>query len=208
VPARFEASYRQQYQDEEFRQTYITGRDHVYDSVTRILGRLGVSQVFDIGCSFGVLVERLNAAGLDAYGVDLPLPELEQYHARLQHSAGKFYYGDATKIRLPVRRQNSAILVLDSLRYFDGLGILEEHGAQYLIIKENGSHSRTAHHRRPEDQVRFYSPADLLMALPAYEAHEIHATRYVFRISKPGPIVLKCFDHLPSYTFVLLRRDT
>ena len=207
MPTRFEAYYREQYGDEEFCSKYLTGRERVYDAIVGILKRLRVSQVFDIGCSFGLLVERLNAAGVDAYGADLPFPQIQESHLQLKRSAGKFLYGDATQTRFPVRRDASAIVVLDSLRHFDGPGILGEQAAEYMIIKENGSKSRIARSRRPEDQVRFYSPADLLSALPAYGAHEIHATRYVLRIARPGPTTLAWFDYMPSYTIVLRRRD-
>jgi hypothetical protein len=208
MPTRFEQFYLEQYRDAEFRQTYLTARDRVYRAVAGILRRLRVSQVFDIGCSFGLLVERLNAAGVDAYGADLPLPEVQEFHGHLEHSGGKFLYGNATQMRFPIQPNRSAIVVLDSLRHFDGPGILGEQGAEYVLIKENGAKGWVARSRQPEDQVRFYSPADLLEAFPGYEALEIHATRYLFRLRKPGPLALAWFNYMPSFTLVLRRRDT
>jgi len=40
MTTRFEEFYREQYQDDESRRTYLTGRDHVYRAVVRILKRL------------------------------------------------------------------------------------------------------------------------------------------------------------------------
>lgn len=203
----FERFYRQHYQDEEFRKTYLTGRGHVYRSVVRILLRLGVRQVLDAGCSFGLLVERLNELGFDARGVDFPLPQLQEFHSGLTHSAGKFLYGDATQMQFSMQPEASAIVALDLLRHLEDPGALGRQGAEYLLVKERGAKSWVARNRSPEEQVRHYSPGDLLDCFPAYDAWEIHATRFLLRVGHPGRACLRLFDHMPSYTAVLKRRS-
>ena len=151
-------------------------------------------------------MEYLNQAGIDASGADLPLPQLQEAHCRLKHSAGKFLYGNATQMRLPMQPDASAIVVLDSLRYFDDPGQLGEQRAEYLLIKDNGTKSWVARSREPQDQVRFYSPRDLMDCFPGYGPLEIHATRFLFRVPHPGKAVLALFDYMPSYTAVLRRR--
>jgi SAM-dependent methyltransferase len=206
MPTRFEQFYIDSYADSEFRQTYLTGRHRTYRRVARILRRLGVRWALDVGCAYGLLVEELNGSGIDAYGVDLPVARLQEFHASLKHSAGNFLYGDAATMTFSIPADDSAITILDSLRYFDVVQPLTRQDAQYIIAKETGSRSYIVGQRKPEDQVRFYSPLDLLETFDRYVPWEIHASRYLFHIDKPGATTLRLFDRLPNYTLVLKRR--
>lgn len=207
MTTRFQSYYRDLYEDPHERALYLAGREHVYRPVVRLLARLGVRQAVDVGCSVGGLVELLNASGIDALGVDFPFPALQQHHQTLQHARGKFLYGDATRMELPLQPERSALVVLDSLRHFDDPGRLPQQRAEFVVIKENGSRSRVARSRQPGDQVRFYSPRDLVRAFPRYEPWELHAPRYLFRVRRPGGFALGLFDRLPTYTLVLRRAE-
>jgi hypothetical protein len=207
MTTRFHAYYRDLYENPRERELYLAGREHVYGAVVRLLARLGVRQVIDIGCSVGGLVELLNASGVDALGVDFPFPAVQQHHQTLQQSRGKFLYGDATRMDLPIQGARSALVILDSLRHFDDPGLLPKQRAEFVVIKENGSRSTVARSRQAGDQVRFYSPRDLAQAFPEHTPWELHAPRYLFRIRRPGSFAMHLFDRLPTYTLVLRRAD-
>jgi hypothetical protein len=204
---RFQGYYLDNYGDPQFRQIYLRDRKPTYSKVRRIIEGLNVRWVLDIGCSFGLLVEDLNEHGIVAHGRDLPIPELQAFHPTLEHSAMSFTYGDVSELKLPIPSQRSAVTVLDSLRQFDESAPLTRLRPEFWIIKETGTRSYIVKQRTPEDQVRFYSPQDLLEIFDGYVAHEIYAPRFSFRVRSPGSRMLRFFNHFPTYTLVLKRKD-
>jgi hypothetical protein len=114
---------------------YQETRNELYQRIAGITRALGATYALDIGCSMGPLVEYLHQKGISSWGVDFDLPQLRTAHASLP-CGHNFFYGDAAELNIPIPAQDSAIILLDTLRYLAEPQKLESLGAQYLIIKE------------------------------------------------------------------------
>jgi hypothetical protein len=197
--------YRQLYQRPEFLQVYQKARNELYKRIAGITRALDVSYALDIGCSVGLLVEYLRQEGISSWGADFDLPQLRAAHASLP-SAHNFFYGDATELKIPIPAQNSAVILLDTLRYFPEPMKLGALNPQYLIIKEVSGNPVMRHKRRGQNDVALYTPARLTRLFPAYRLERLYASRFLFSVSRPNPLTLAVLSLLPTYTAVLARR--
>ena len=197
--------YTQAYQKPEFVRVYQQTRNDLYRRIAGIIRALGVSYALDIGCSVGLLVEYLRQEGISSWGVDFDLPQLRVAHASLP-CAQNFYYGDAAELNIPVPTRDSAIILLDTLRYIAEPMKLGELGAQYLIIKEVSNNAVIRYMRKDQKDPPRYTPANVSRLFPAYRVERIYASRFLFSVSRPNRPTIGSLSLLPSYTAVLARR--
>ena len=115
-------------------------------------------------------------------------------------------YGDAAELNIPIPAQDSAIILLDTLRYMAEPQKLESLGAQNLIIKEVSGNPIMRHWRKDQNDTALYTPAKLARSFPAYRLERIYAPRFLFSVSRPSPPTLATLSLMPSYTAVLARR--
>jgi hypothetical protein len=197
--------FRSAYRNPGFLRIYQSSRNAVYAQLSALVKSLNITQVFDIGCSAGLLVNSLNLEGVDSWGVDFDIPELKQQHSSLAFS-NKFLYGDATELNLPICKTGSALLVIDTLRHIEFPIAFGKLGAEYILIKEVSAGVIGRYLRRNEKRdYHLYSPAELLRVFPGYRIESIHSTRFIFTIRKPSRLALACMNQLPTYTAVLRR---
>ena len=197
--------YGQAYQNPEFVRVYQETRNELYQHIAAITRALGATYALDIGCSMGLLVEYLHQEGISSWGVDFDLPQLRAAHASLP-CGHNFFYGDAAELNIPIPAQDSAIILLDTLRYMAEPQKLESLGAQNLIIKEVSGNPIMRHWRKDENDTALYTPAKLARLFPAYRLERIYASRFLFSVSRPSPSTLATLSLMPSYTAVLARR--
>jgi hypothetical protein len=197
--------YGQAYQNPEFVRVYQETRNELYQRIGGIILALGTAYALDIGCSVGLLVEYLHQKGISSWGVDFDLPQLRTAHASLSCSHN-FFYGDAAELNIPIPAQDSAIILLDTLRHMAEPRKLESLGAQNLIIKEVSGNPIMRHLRKDENDTALYTPAKLARLFPAYRLERIYASRFLFSVSRPNPLTLATLSLMPSYTAVLARR--
>jgi SAM-dependent methyltransferase len=200
-----EEFYRQAYQNPEFVRVYQETRNELYQRIAGIIRALGATYALDIGCSVGLLVEYLHQKGISSWGVDFDLPQLRTAHASLP-CGHNFFYGDAAELNIPIPAQDSAIILLDTLRYMAEPQKLESLGAQHLIIKEVSGNPIMRHWRKDENDTALYTPAKLARLFPAYRLERIYASRFLFSVSRPNPPTLATLSLMPTYTAVLARR--
>lgn len=197
--------YEKAYQDPEFARVYQESRNDLYRHVAAIIRALGTSYVLDIGCSMGLLVEYLHREGISSWGVDFDLPQLRAAHAKLS-CCHNFFYGDAAELNISIPVQDSAVILLDTLRYMAEPRKIGNLGAQNLIIKEVSGNPIMRHWRRDQNDTALYSPAGLARLFPDYRLDRIHASRFLFSVQHPGSPTLTIFSLMPSYTAVFTRR--
>jgi 2-polyprenyl-3-methyl-5-hydroxy-6-metoxy-1,4-benzoquinol methylase len=95
--------------DQSFQKEYLYKRISLYQKIVSIIRELGINSVIDIGCAYGLLIEEANAKNIEAWGVDLPIENLQRFHNNLPLSKGKFIYGqieDEKVIRQVVEKKN------------------------------------------------------------------------------------------------------
>lgn len=197
--------YGQAYQNPEFVRVYQETRNELYQHIAAITRALGATYALDIGCSMGLLVEYLHQEGISSWGVDFDLPQLRAAHASLP-CGHNFFYGDAAELNIPIPAQDSAIILLDTLRCMAEPQKLERLGAQNLIIKEVSGNPIMRHWRKDQNDTALYTPAKLARLFPAYRLERIYASRFLFSVSRPSAPTLAALSLMPSYTAVLARR--
>jgi len=197
--------YGQAYQNPEFVRVYQETRNELYQHIAAITRALGATYALDIGCSMGLLVEYLHQEGISSWGVDFDLPQLRAAHASLP-CGHNFFYGDATELNIPIPSQDSAIILLDTLRYMAEPQKLGSLGAQNLIVKEVSGNPIMRHWRKDQNDTALYTPAKLARLFPAYRLERIYASRFLFSVSRPSAPTLAALSLMPSYTAVLARR--
>jgi hypothetical protein len=200
-----EEFYRQAYQNPEFVMVYQETRNELYQRIAGIIRALDATYALDIGCSVGLLVEYLHKMGISSWGVDFDLPQLRTAHASLPCSHN-FFYRDVAELNIRIPAQDSAIILLDTLRYMAEPQKFESLGAQHLIIKEVSGNPIMRHWRKDENDTALYTPAKLARLFPAYRLERIYASRFLFSVSRPSPATLAILSWMPTYTAVLARR--
>jgi len=123
--------------DDTFQKLYQEERMVLYEQILKIIKELKISSLLDVGCSFGLLVERCNLEGIDAYGLDLPVDNLKKYHQNLPHSQGKFLYGsvnDNAFWETVKPKEFEALIILDTLRHISNPENLTKLNYKYIII--------------------------------------------------------------------------
>ena len=207
-----EKKYQDRYtNDIVFQNEYIHHRAKVYRRISEILGDLGVKSSLDIGCSFGLLVEICNAKGIDAFGFDLPIDNLREFHEKLDYSKGKFIYGsidDEAVLDTLRHKEVEAITILDSLRYFGRPELIENIGAKNLIIKEVSDNLYIRNQRKKMETIpdlRLYTPVSLLEMFKKYKPIRIYVSKFILHINHPSRQTLNLVNYLPTYTIVLQR---
>jgi hypothetical protein len=195
-----------------FREQYRNsgGRGDLYNTIFRIVRELNVRTVVDIGCSYGLMVDLMNANDINAFGVDFPFDELKGFHKGLLHAKDKFVYGSMNEEEVIENISDihpEAITIIDTLRNIEKPGNLSRLDPTFIIIREVSDNRRVKRQRKDEFDVRLYSPLDLLKVFSDYTPHRIYFCRYRLRIRRPPKFVLYAINAVfPSYTIVLKRR--
>jgi hypothetical protein len=205
VAVKNEEFYGQVYQNPECVRTYQETRNTLYQRIAGIICELGGTYALDVGCSLGLLVERLHRKGISSWGVDLDLPQLRAAHASLTCSHN-FIYGDAAELDIPIPTQRSTIILLDTLRYIEEPQRLGRLGAQHLIIKEVSGNPIMRHLRKNENDAALYTPAELARLFAAYRLERLYGSRFLFSVSRPSLSTLSMLSWMPSYTALLAHR--
>jgi hypothetical protein len=192
--------YGEAYSKDEFLDIYRYRRQPVYYRMAAILEKLEVRFAIDVGCASGLFVETLNEKGVNCYGVDLDIASLRADHALLQ-SAGNFYYGDAD-CPVPIPAMASAVIYLDTLRYIEKP---TPPATEFILVKDVCSGLWARYLRRNQQDLRHYSPQDLLKAFPGYHLELLYGPRERFEVRRPGLLMRMVLNQLPTYTAVLQR---
>lgn len=205
--------YFQKYlNDPKFRQTYLSPkRIRLYHKITLMIEALNITSVIDIGCSYGLLVEFLNSKGIDAWGIDLPISVLKEFHSNLTLSKGKFIYGsieDEEVIDRISEMKFQGIILLDTLRYIKKVEAILRLNAEFIIIKELSNNFHIRSKRKGQYDIHIFTPLDLLYVFNKYYILRIYSTKFVFHIKNPSLFMLKLMNLLPSYTVILKRKDS
>lgn len=205
-----EREYFKHYQDPEFQRVYRASRARLYGEVISVAKALRVQSLVDVGCSLGLLVEKANETGMDAWGLDLDIPELRQHHKSLERSQGKLVYGsiEDPEIRKKINDKHlDMAVILDTLRYLSCPKDLEELGVKYLLIKEVCDNRLMRHKRKTQWEKNLWSPLVLASELDSYEPVRIYGTRFSFKVDHPSSFTLKLLNiFTPTYTLVMRRR--
>ncbi len=199
--------YIKLYSRGDTKKVYTEERLHLYQFISRVLLQLKVRSALDIGCSYGLLVDILNHYGVNAYGLDFPIEELQKYHRTLSCS-DKFFYGDfdqpETVLKLNTMNWD-AIVCLDTFRYitnFNGFCSLK---ARYIIIKELNLNRWTK--KQLPSSVDLYPPVKLCQLFSDYKPVKLYSSKYILSIRNPTPAVMRLVNALfPSYILILERR--
>ena len=200
--------------DDTFQKLYQEERMVLYEQILKIIKELKISSLLDVGCSFGLLVERCNLEGIDAYGLDLPVDSLKKYHQNLPHSQGKFLYGSINEgafLETVGSKDSGALILLDTLRYIvypNNLAILNY---KYIIIREVSNNFYITLLRNKQNDnidVKLYSPLECLKLFRNYYPYQIRFYRYSKNLNLPNKWGLVFINAIfPSYTLVLKRDD-
>jgi len=200
--------------DDTFQKLYQEERMVLYEQILKIIKEIKISSVLDVGCSFGLLVERCNLEGIDAYGLDLPVDNLKKYHQNLPHSQGKFLYGsinDGAFLETIGFKDSGALILLDTLRFIvhpENLAILNY---KYIIIREVSNNFYIARLRKKQKDdidVKLYSPLECLKLFHNYYPFQIRFYHYSKNLNLPTKWGLFFINAIfPSYTLVLKRDD-
>ena len=197
--------------DQNSSKEYLYKRISLYRKIVSIIEDLGINSILDIGCSYGLLVEEANAKGIDAWGLDLPIKKLQEFHSKLPLSKGKFIYGqveDDSVIRQLVGKKFQGITLLDTLRNLKNTKNILKLEAQFIIIKEVSNNFYVRRKRRKAGiDFQLYSPYDYLKIFPEYSVLRIYSSKFLFHIEKPNFLCLKLMNLLPTYTIVLKRKN-
>jgi hypothetical protein len=210
-----EKEYSELYGENEwFRDQYRNpnNRRDLYNTIYHIVRDLKVRSVVDIGCSYGLMIDLMNANNIDAFGLDFAFESLKEFHKELTRSKDKFLYGsvnDEKVIEKIFDIHAEAITIIDTLRHIENPGNLRRVDSQFIVIREACNNRRVKSQRRNEFDVRLYSPGDLLKLFPEYRSYRIYFCNYRLTINRPPKAVLCAINAVfPSYTIVLRRRPT
>ena len=212
---RVEEYYRERFNgDRAFQGIYLHSRLGHYIMIKKIIEGLNISCLIDFGCAYGLLVELCNEAGMNAFGLDLPIDNLMQFHNQLLFSKGKFIYGSIndshTIDRIKLEDDNMAITILDTLRHIQYVENIKRLKPRYIIIKEN-SNNCYIKKQVMKDQAnllsRLYSPLDCLRLFDRYNPYQIFPSKFIIKIMHPGTKMLRLVNAIsPTYTLVLKRK--
>jgi hypothetical protein len=208
--------YQDEYARQSFSHVYLEERMDHYANILRIIKKLNVSSIIDIGCSFGKLVELCNKSGISSYGIDLPIENLKQYHARLTLSRDKIFYGIIGRddfLNIINENKIDTAIISDTLRYIEHPEKLNGLKFNYIIIKEISKKFCELYYRlRQKRQIpwhyaHLYSPAACLELFQDYYPYEIYCSKHLVRVSRPGRLTLSVINILsPTFTLVLKRK--
>lgn len=199
--------YLKHYSRPEIKKVYIEERIPLYQFITKELLQLRVKSALDIGCSYGLLVDILNHYGVNAYGLDFPIEELQKYHRTLTCS-DKFFYGDFDQPET-VHKLNTinwdAIICLDTFRYITNFNGFRSLKVRHIIIKE------LTLNRWTKQQIRssfdLYPPVKLCQLFNDYKPVKLYPSKHILSIHNPTPAVMRLVNALfPSYILILERR--
>jgi SAM-dependent methyltransferase len=203
--------YLNLYEDQNLSKVYLYKRISLYRKIVSVIEDLGINSILDIGCSYGLLVEEANAKGIDAWGLDLPIEKLQEFHSKLPLSKGKFIYGeveDDSVIRQFSKKKVLGITLLDTLRNMKSVKNILKLEPHFIIIIEVSNNFYIRRKRRKEwMDLHLYSPCDYLKIFPEYSVIRIYSSKFLFHVEKPNFLCLKLMNLLPTYTIVLERKS-
>lgn len=193
----------------EFQREYLFRRSKLYRKIISLAHKLRINSLLDIGCAYGLLVEYANANGIDAYGLDLPIDNLKQFHGKLKHSQGKFKYNSLEELVNSAEKMDfQLIVILDTLRHIENCACLNDLGAEWVIIKEVSSNFYVRRMRKKQFDIKLWSPNECLNLFYSYKAYGIYPSKFIFRVTNPGRLSLNAINLLfPSYSLILKRRN-
>ncbi len=195
-----------------FQNIYLQKRISHYKKVLNILKVLNVHSIIDFGCAYGLLVEMCNEAGMNAYGFDLPIENLIEFHKRLFYSLGKFVYGsinDEESAGDYILKNAEAFIYMDTLRCIVKTENIKRFNPSYIIIKEISNNlylkwERWGKKRLTAWGIRNYTPLECLSLFNNYYAYQIYPSKYIFKINDPSNFTLRLINTVsPTYTLVL-----
>lgn len=208
-----EKAYGERYSNSEaFRDVYKFGRKILYKRILTLLKSLGVRSAVDIGCSFGLLVDVLNENSIEAHGVDLPIPELREFHETLLHSENRFVYGsinDVSTIQKVVEIKSDAVILLDTLRFIEGLENLKLIRSQYVIVKEVSSRCLVGRPKKGRGFpfVALLSPQKCRDVFLNYEIEWIYPSRFLLGVNRPLGLISAAINYIsPTYCMILKKK--
>lgn len=199
--------YLKHYSRPEVKKVYIEERIPLYQFITKELLKLRVKSALDIGCSYGLLVDILNHYGINAYGLDFPIEELQKYHRTLSCS-DKFFYGDFDQPET-VHKLNTinwdAIVCLDTFRYITNVNNFCSLRAKYMVFKELSLNRWTKNQLL--SSAALYPPVKLCQLFSDYKPVKLYPSKHIFLIRNPSSAVMKLVNALfPTYFLILERR--
>lgn len=201
--------YNNLFTDTHQQKIYIQDRHYLYMKLYQIAVEQGMQSVIDIGCGFGLFVEQCNARGMQAYGLDFPIQELQRFHADLKYSVGKFIYGsieDDSIVQVLYRKDIDLITIIDTLRHISQPQKLATLRPKMFIIKEVSCNPYMKHRRRNQHDVQLYTPLDLLHLFSAYRIERIYPSKFFTYIDRPNLAILHLVNFVsPAYTILLQR---
>jgi len=197
--------------DENFKKIYLTSRINLYSKIIKIIKKLNVVSLLDIGCAYGKLVEIANQEKINAFGLDLPIEELKNHHKQLTLSRGKFFYGSVNDDDLVDKLKKEKIeclVLLDTFRYIEKIENLNELGADLIIIKELSNNYRMCQDRekylRDHFDIKLYFPSEIIKIFKNYKPLYIFPSKFIFKIKNPANFVCKLINFFfPTYTLIL-----
>lgn len=200
--------YERGYHDSGFSKLYLEKRTNLYESVVRIINKLNCRTVLEIGCSFGLLVDRCNSEGIDAYGVDFDIDSLKEYHRTLG-CKDKFFYGsidDNEVVQNLCFQDWDIVICLDTLRFLTTIDSFHALNPNYLYLKESCNNRRVIESRKNQKDFRLWSPLEIVNEFTDYFAYRVYLPRHLLSFRHPAPWLLKTINAVsPTYHLIMKR---
>ena len=103
-----------------FQSSYQDQRIDLYLKLLKIIKELSITSIIDMGCAYGLFIEICNQSGVDAFGFDLPIENLKNFHQGLRLSNHKFFYGTINDEKFQIDHklpEVEAFSIFDVLRH-------------------------------------------------------------------------------------------
>lgn len=199
--------------DPLFQSAYQDQRMDLYLKLLNIVKDFKIKSIIDIGCAYGLFVEICNQSEIDAYGFDLPIENLQNFHQKLELSKQKFIYGSVNGDDFYNGNKLAnveAFSIFDVLRHILQPENLTKLKTKYVIIRElsNNIYLRAGRKKQKLNlDVSLYSPIQCLKLFNDYSPVQIHFYHYKLKINNPNFLTLWAINAIfPSYTLVLKRK--
>ncbi len=208
-----EAVYQNLWKGDDFGDVYKYNRQHLYEKLVSIIKVLDVTTVLDIGCAYGQLVNMLNDSAINAFGLDLPIEKLMDFHSLSKYS-GKFLYGSIADDAVVLKASQikpDLVCIIDTMRYLEPeviIHFIEATRPLFIIVKEVSNSYLMRYKRRDQSDIGLISPTQLLMLFPKYEAYKIYVSRFLANFVNPGKALMYLINMFsPTYLLILKRRE-
>jgi SAM-dependent methyltransferase len=210
MPRSISEMYADYWSRPEFQQVYQGARVPLYKKMAEIAAEVQAQTVLDVGCAYGQFVDFCNTAGMDAWGVDLPVPQLMEHHRSLERSQGRFFYGaieePALWDKISSLRPWDLITCIDTIVHLPDPASLVRLRARYYLVKTDYDNRRNRKQRQNQNDFRLWSPCDLAALFQGYAVRRIYLPRFRGKFNNPPRWLLRWFNaFMPSYVVLLAR---